>query len=192
MTVATYSVAERQLTTSLVSVALDAPTPINLCNHIYWNLDAFTTNDILENTLSMPYSRRIIIGDNILVPTVKLIAVADSPFDFTEPKKVGQDIAEAKKCGFNCTGYDNAFIVDRPRYAGPESMDLTLLTISSPATGIQMSVKTNQQSIQFYSCIGQNGTIPVKQSQQHGNATKAVEKYGCVSNTKACSPCNFC
>ena len=183
MTLATYSVAANQFSYSLVSVALDALTPINLAQHIYWNLDAFSTNDVLGQTLYMPYSARIIGTDNIQIPTGALEAVAGTAFDFTSPKTVGQDIAKADQCGFNCTGYDNAFIIDRPRYAGPESMDLTLLELSSPATGIKMSVKTNQQSIQFYSCIGQNGTIPVKRDQQHGNATRAVEKFGCVSAT---------
>ena len=180
-TLATYSVAARQFSYSLVSVALDAPTPINLAQHIYWNLDAFTAPDVLAQTLHLPYALRIIGSDNIQVPTGALETVAGTAFDFTSPKPIGQDIQRADQCGFNCTGYDNAFIMDRPRYAGVESTDLTLLSISSPATGIRMDVKTNQQSIQFYSCIGQNGTIPVKQSQQHGNATRAVEKFGCVS-----------
>ena len=43
-----------------------------------------------------------------------------------------------------------------------------------------MSMETNQQGLQIYSCNGQDGTIPVKRSQQHlGNST-FVEKYGCV------------
>ena len=200
MTLATYSVAPSQLITSLVSVALDTPTPIMLANHIYWNLDAFATNDVLNQTLHLPYGKRIIGTDNIQVPTGALEAVAGGAFDFTEPKQIGRDIARATECGFNCTGYDNAFIMDRPRASGPEATDLTLLSLSSPATGIKMDVRTNQQNIQFYSCISQNGTIPVKKSQQHGNATKAVEKYGCVSGlchveldrgaNDVCRPCS--
>ena len=177
---ATYAVAANQLTTSLVSVALDAPTPIMLANHIYWNLDAFSVDNTLNQTLHLPYGKRIVGTDNIQVPTGTLEAVAGGPFDFTTPKQIGQDIMSAKECGFNCTGYDNAFIMDRPRYAGAESTDLTLLSLSSPATGIKMDIKTNQQNIQYYSCIGQNGTIPVKTSQQHGNSSRTVEKYGCT------------
>ncbi len=48
-----------------------------------------------------------------------------------------------------------------------------------------MDVSTNQQGLQIYTCNGQNGTIPVKQSQQQRNngtsgATKFVNKYGCM------------
>ena len=179
-TLATYAVAANRFSVSLVSVALDAPTPINLAAHIYWNLDAFETPDTRRQVLHLPYSPRLIATDNIQVPTGALEAVAGGPFDFTAPKPIGQDLAQAKKCGFNCTGYDNAFIVDRPRYAGPEATDLTLLSLSSPDSGIRMDVKTNQQSLQYYSCLGQNGTIPVKKSQQYGNATRMIDKFACT------------
>src|SRR3954465_3235950 len=104
-------------------MALDKPTPIMLAHHIYWNLDAFTTGpgkNMLDNTLHMPFSKRTEVVDNILIPTGELAAVKGTPLDFTSPKKIGKDITKAHACGFNCTGYDNAFIVDRPRYSGPE------------------------------------------------------------------------
>ena len=104
--------------------------------------------------------------------------------DFTSPKTIGQDILNTTFCGANCVGYDNAFIIDRPRYSAPEATDLVVLTMSSPETGIQMDIRTNQQSLQIYSCVGQNGTIPLKASQQVGG-TKTVPKYGCVSRSEA-------
>jgi aldose 1-epimerase len=156
-----------------------------LANHVYWNLDAFTTGpgaNILNNTLHLPYADRAIVIDNIEVPTGALEVVQGTGLDFTSPKKLGQDIFNTHQCGYNCTGIDNAFILDRPRYSGAEANDLVVLTMSSPATGIQMDIRTNQQSLQVYSCVGQNGTIPVKASQQHGARQKTyVEKYGCVS-----------
>lgn len=166
-------------------MALDAPTPIMLANHVYWNLDAFTTGpgkNILNNTLYMPYSDRIIGVDSIEVPTGALEIVNGTGLDFTTPKPLGYNITNDHQCGFNCTGIDNAFILDRPRSSAPEATDLVVLSLSSPATGIQMDIRTNQQSIQIYSCNGQDGTIPVKASQQHGsNGEKTyVETYGCV------------
>lgn len=186
LTYATFSVQEKRLTSRLVSIPLDKPTPIMLANHIYWNLDAFVTGpkkNILDNTLYMPYSKRYIEADGILIPTGKIVSVEGTPLDFTKPKKIGTDIANATACGTGCVGYDNAFIIDRPRYSAPEATDLSVLQLASPVTGIAVSVKTNQQSLQIYSCVGQNGTIPVKASQQHGprGSKTYVEKYGCVS-----------
>lgn len=185
ITYATYTVsAGPQWTCRLVSIPLDEPTPIMLANHIYWNLGAFadpSNPTVLNDTLHMPYSARYIGVDNILIPTGTINTVANTVLDFTTPKQIGADILAANNtCGLGCVGYDNAFILDRPRYSAPEATDLVVLTLASNTTGIRMDVRTNQQSLQIYSCNGQNGSIPVKKSQQHGNTTTFVEKYGCV------------
>ena len=187
ITYATYTVSEGpQWTSRLVSIPLDEPTPIMLANHVYWNLDAFANPadpTILNNTLQMPYAARYIEIDNIEVPNGSIGIVNDTFLDFTSPKQIGRDIDMAvDACGLGCTGYDNAFILDRPRYSAPEATDLSVLTMSSNVTGIQLDIRTNQQNLQIYSCNGQNGTIPVKQSQQHSTngTTTYVPKYGCV------------
>ncbi|KAL8781294.1 MAG: hypothetical protein Q9213_006069 [Squamulea squamosa] len=185
ITYATYTVSSGPSWTSrLVSIPLDEPTPIMLANHVYWNLGAFVDSagsTVLNDTLSMPYAARYIEIDNIEVPTGAIGTVNGTFLDFTSPKQIGRDIDSAiNNCGYNCTGYDNAFIIDRPRYSGPESTDLSMLTMKSNVTGIQLDVYTNQQSLQIYTCNNMNGTMPVKQSQQHANSTTYVEKYGCV------------
>ncbi|MCJ1460282.1 hypothetical protein MMC28_010661 [Mycoblastus sanguinarius] len=187
ITYATYTVsAGPQWTSRLVSIPLDEPTPIMLANHVYWNLDAFANpNDltILNNTLYMPYSARYIEIDSIEVPNGTIGIVNDTFLDFTSPKQIGRDIDNAvNACGLGCTGYDNAFILDRPRYSAPEATDISVLTMSSNVTGIQLDIKTNQQNLQIYTCDNLNGTIPVKQSQQHSTngTTSYVPQYGCV------------
>lgn len=178
-----------RLTTRLVSIALDSNTPIMLANHIYWNLNAFTSATILnDTTLWMPYSDRYIQIDTIEIPNGTLGAVSNYPvLDFTTPKTIGRDIGQAQGlCGYNCTGYDNAFILDRPSTASPTSAAFPVLSLWSQNTGIKLDVSTNQQGLQIYSCNGQNGTIPIKQSQiqrnqQLGiNGTTTVNKYGCL------------
>ncbi|MCJ1432399.1 hypothetical protein MMC27_001755 [Xylographa pallens] len=183
ITYATYTVSPNQWTSRLVSLPLDEPTPIMLANHVYWNLGAFVNSEattVLNDTLHMPYAARAIEIDSIEVPTGGLEIVNGTFLDFTSPMQIGHNISNAHQCGFNCTGYDNAFILDRPRYSAPEATDLSVLTMSSNATGIQLDIRTNQQSLQIYSCNNMNGTIPVKASQQHGSTTTYVEKYGCV------------
>ncbi|CAF9914194.1 MAG: hypothetical protein ALECFALPRED_009492 [Alectoria fallacina] len=185
ITYATYTVSSGPIWTSrLVSIPLDEPTPIMLANHVYWNLDAFSNPSdltILNDTLHMPYSARYVQIDNIEVPNGTIGIVNGSSLDFTSPKQIGRDILDAvDDCGLNCTGYDNAFILDRPRYSAPEATDISVLTMYSNVTGIQLDVYTNQQSLQLYACDNLNGTIPVKMSQQHGNGTSYVPKYGCL------------
>ncbi|KAL9602671.1 MAG: hypothetical protein Q9219_001661 [cf. Caloplaca sp. 3 TL-2023] len=185
ITYATYTVSAGPTWTSrLVSIPLDEPTPIMLANHVYWNLGAFVSpsgSTILNHTLHMPYASRYVEIDNIEVPTGLIGAVAGTFLDFTAPKQIGRDIASAvNNCGFNCTGYDNAFILDRPRGSGPEATDLSMLTLSEASTGIRMDVYTNQQSLQVYTCDNTDGTVPVKGSQRHDGGTEFVEKYGCM------------
>ncbi|MCJ1335137.1 hypothetical protein MMC09_000403 [Bachmanniomyces sp. S44760] len=184
ITYATYTVsAGPQWTSRLVSIPLDEPTPIMLANHVYWNLGAFvsaTASTVLNDTLHMPYSARYIEIDNIEVPTGQIGIVNNTDLDFTSPKQIGQDILNAHQAGFNSTGYDNAFILDRPRYSSPEANDISVLTMASKDTGIQLDIRTNQQSLQIYTCNNMNGTIPLKASQQHGSNTSYVEQFGCI------------
>ena len=188
ITYATYTVsAGPRWTSRLVSIPLDQATPVMLSNHVYWNLDAFSNpkdNTVLQDTLHMPYAKRYIEIDNIEVPTGAIGTVAGTFLDFTTPKTIGRDIEKAtNNCGYGCTGYDNAFIIDRPRCSAPEADDLTLLTMSSNVTGIQLDVTTNQQSLQIYTCdnIAKMANIPVKQSQNHAtNGTTTVPQYGCI------------
>jgi aldose 1-epimerase len=78
LTTASFSVsAERsgpqgqlrpRLTSNMVSVALDAATPIMLANHIYWNLNGFKEATVLnDTTVWMPYADRYIEVDTILI-----------------------------------------------------------------------------------------------------------------------------
>lgn len=160
-----------------------------LSNHIYWNLNAFKAADVLNDTyLWMPYSDRYIMTDTILIPTGEIGTVASQPgLDFTSPKTIGDAVADAEGlCGANCTGVDNAFIVDRPNYVAAEG-NLKVLSMWSETTGIQMDLSHNQQGTQIYTCNGQGGDnpIPVKQSQVDRNgdaegATDMIEQYGCV------------
>lgn len=182
-----------RLATRIVSIPLTADTPIMPSTHIYWNLGAFVTPTVNNDTLYMPYSERTIDTDSIQVPTGGISSVKypwttaggdddDSsavPLNFTTPRPIGHGSLHSQQCGTGCTGIDNAFILDRPGTASDNDDVPTVLTMSSPATGIQMQMRTNMGSLQLYSCAGQNGTIPVKASQQ-SNGVKFVQKNGCL------------
>jgi aldose 1-epimerase len=115
------------------------------------------------------------------VPTGAICTTANTALDFTTPALIGARINDTvNNCGTGCTGYDNAFILDRPRGSAREAADLTVLTLSSPETGIRLRVETNQQSLQIYTCNGLDGTIVAKQGQQHGDGSTTYGQFGCV------------
>ena len=147
LTIVTYAVSSfasgpqgemrPRLTTSITAHALDEPTPIMQSTHIYWNLNAFKAKDVLnDTTVWMPYSDRWIMTDPILIPTGEIGTTASTPgLDFTSPKTVGDAVADAAGlCGGNCTGVDNAFIIDRPDYVSSED-NLKVLSMWSDTTG---------------------------------------------------------
>jgi aldose 1-epimerase len=179
-----------QLTTQLVSLAMTHSTPIMLSNHIYWNLNGFKRHDLLEDTfLQLPLSPRFVATDGILIPNGTILnadmAYGGSP-DFTSGKLFGADIDETTGlCGTGCTGYDNCFIVDRPpAYAGAGDAMVPTVRMNSSTTGISLDIATNQHAVQIYSCNGQDGHIPVKQSQverNNGRGAQFVNQYGCVA-----------
>ncbi|EDN09639.1 conserved hypothetical protein [Histoplasma mississippiense (nom. inval.)] len=179
----------------VITYATLSETPIMLSHHIYWNLNGFKKPNVLEDTtLQLPLSKRFIKIDSSAIPTGELVDTATAfggALDFTQPKLIGKDIASAKNCGANCTGYDNAFIIDRPNSesdwtSSPETMAV-VLRMASRTTGISMQVTTNQKAVQIYSCNNQNGTIPVKKSQTNRNKMEGgheyvdvINKYGCI------------
>ncbi|OJJ75910.1 hypothetical protein ASPBRDRAFT_386232 [Aspergillus brasiliensis CBS 101740] len=189
----TFTLVDRALEDfpgDVITLALTETTPIMLANHIYWNLNAFKDETVLEDTwLQLPLSKRLIGTDGILIPngTILDVDVYDSAPDFVSGKLVGQDIEKADGlCGTDCTGYDNCFIVDRPpQYAARNSI-VPIVHMNSSTTGISLDVATNQQALQIYSCNGQNGTIPVKQSQVQRNKAEGVDgaeyvnQHGCI------------
>lgn len=187
LNVATFTLADDQSFTSrLVSIPFNEATPIMLSHHIYWNLGAFVDEDaqtILNNTLYMPYAGRYIQTDGILVPNGTIGVTEGTALDFTKPNTVlGDNIPNAVDfCGTGCTGIDNAFITDRSPYIDPRDPGLEVLKMWSPSTGIQLSVETDQSGIQIYTCVGQNGTIPLKADQQHVKGQDSyLEKFGCI------------
>ncbi|KAJ5950262.1 Aldose 1-/Glucose-6-phosphate 1-epimerase [Penicillium vulpinum] len=178
-----------QLTTKLVALSLTKKTPIMLANHLYWNLNAFKESTVLEDTLQLPLSKRFIGGDSILIPNGTIHDVENTyqgALDFTSPKTIGKDIKKTTGlCGAGCAGYDTCFLIDRPSTYAPDSM-VTALSASSSVTGISLDVATNQAALQIYTCSGQNGFIPTKQSQAKRNKADGgdagathVNKYGC-------------
>lgn len=194
ITYATFSVGPGpSLMSRLISIPLDAPTPIMLTAHPYFNLDAFAdagNPTVLDHTLHMPYSSRYIEIDNTEVPTGQIGTVTASSdaqsrlLDFTSPRIIGSSInAEIHQCGFDCTGIDTNFLIDRPPSSGAETTAIPVLTLSSNLTGIKFDLYTNQQALIVYTCNKLNGTIALKESQQHADniLTAYAEQHGCVA-----------
>ncbi|KAI9268240.1 galactose mutarotase-like protein [Phascolomyces articulosus] len=161
----------------------DKDTIMMLSSHGYWNLDAFTTSDTVEDHVLQIASDKYIKTDGSLIPTGEFVDVEGTALDFRSAKSIGQDLQEATECGFDCIGYDNCWLFSDPN---PEEYQAT---VYAPSTGIQLAIKTDQAALQFYSCHGLDGTLPIKKKKHHNRGhherrchkeDEYVQKYGCL------------
>lgn len=127
----------------------DRDTILNLTNHTYFNLDGAENtaeNSVYEHVVTLPNSSKITENSEFAVPTGKLLDVKGTPFDFSKPKKIGEDINsdnEQIKIG---TGFDQNYCVDN--YDGKSLVEVA--DVKSEKTGIRLKVSTNLPGFQFY------------------------------------------
>jgi len=89
----------------------DAPTPLNLTNHCYWNLRGAESGSVLGHKLRLRASRYL-VTDDTLVPTGELASVAGTPMDFISPHRLGERIKEDFPALNYGKGYDSCWAID--------------------------------------------------------------------------------
>jgi len=116
----TYTVGDDDELRIEYRATTDAPTVVNLTNHLYWNLGASVDEHVLQIDASS-YTP----VDDTGVPTGELESVAGTRFDFLSPRAIG---AEA---------YDQNFVLDGGR-----------ATLS--AAGRTLELETTEPGLQVY------------------------------------------
>lgn len=117
----------------------DAPCPVNLTNHTYWNLAGAGMGTILEHELKLQSTQYLPV-DATLIPTGALAEVEGTPMDFRRFHRIGARIAQVPG------GYDHCYVLDEA--------DETLqpaAEVREPASNRRMKILTTEPGIQFYS-----------------------------------------
>ncbi|HUO06702.1 MAG TPA: aldose epimerase family protein [Phycisphaerae bacterium] len=141
------------------SAVTDAPTPINLTNHTYFNLKDAGKSDILGHTLQVNADAFTPV-DNTLIPTGEIAAIKGTAIDFTSPKPIGKDLLAMHAAPGDPPGYDHNIIL-----RGPKGQLAHCATATEPATGRKLEVWTTEPGVQFYTgnflngILGKHGTI---------------------------------
>ena len=130
------------------SATSDAATPINICNHAYWNLSGgFAAATIEGHTLQSPCTHYLPV-DGGSIPTGEVAPVAGTPFDFSVETPVGarlRDVDGAER------GYDHCLCRAGPGGVPPAGLGLgRVATLRDPASGRAMTVETTAPGVQLY------------------------------------------
>lgn len=121
---------------------VDKPCPVNLTSHAYFNLDG-SQNDVREHRLQLLADQYLPVGEDGIADA-PLRAVANTSFDFRQPKVIAQDFLkddDQKKV----RGYDHAFLL---KAAGDVTQPAAKLWSSD--NRVQMTVFTSAPALQFY------------------------------------------
>ncbi|KAJ9138611.1 Galactose mutarotase-like protein [Pleurostoma richardsiae] len=188
----TYTLGNLTWDLKMVAIPTTKTTPIMLSSHTYWNLDGFAnneTNKIFNHSFWLPYSGQRVGVDNILIPTGDILAnQPGSVNDFwSAPKEIGANFSSPdlkNNCGFNCTGYDTCWLVNREQ-DGPYDWRIgkPVARLQSAWSGIQLDVHSDQEAFQMYSCNSMNGSMALKSTQglfDNADFPRTIPQYGCV------------
>jgi aldose 1-epimerase len=150
----TYTLDPGNRLTVDYQAATDAPTPVNLTQHSYFNLSG--ASDILSHQLVLAADRYTPV-DSTLIPTGELAPVEGTPFDFRTPTAIGARIAQDDEQLRRGRGYDHNFVLIR------EGAGLVFSArVTDSTSGRVLEIFTTEPGIQFYSGNFLDGTITGK------------------------------
>jgi len=135
--VCTYSLLEPASLRIVLEATCDAPTPVNLTTHGYYNLDG--SPDILGHHL-------MVAGDFTtptrpdLIPTGEIRRVEGTPYDFRDARPIGEPPSPGGP-----VDYDVNYVLRHPRGALAHAA-----TLVSPRSRIALELWTTEPGLQVY------------------------------------------
>jgi aldose 1-epimerase len=141
------------------TAATDRPTPVNLTQHSYFNLAGIAgCRDILGHELFIDADNFVPI-DAESIPLGGLRAVDGTPFDFRQPRPIGEHLGEQYDQLANGQGYDHCFVLNRPA----ASRELArAVRVRDPGSGRVLELFTQEPGVQFYSGNFLDGSLAGK------------------------------
>lgn len=130
-----------KLGVKMVAKSINKPTPVNIAQHAYWNLDGHSSGDILSHKIKL-YAAKITPVDSELIPTGDLSAVAGTPYDFSTLREIGSQINNVPGGG----GYDINYVVDESASHHMRKV----AEVEGAVSGRKMELWSNQAGVQFY------------------------------------------
>jgi aldose 1-epimerase len=151
---ATYMLNERNELAVEYNARTDKPTIVNITNHAFFNLAG--KGDVLGHRLKL-FADSYTPVDATLIPTGERRSVAGTPFDFRQPRVIGEHIRAGKDEQLRIgRGYDHNFVIAGE--PSPQGFRLAA-SLEDPVSGRFMEVLTSAPAVQFYSGNFLDGTV---------------------------------
>lgn len=155
----------------------DRATPINLCNHAYWNLSGDGKRDVKGHELTLHCPLYLPV-DGTQIPTGEVASVSGTVFDFKTATTIGSRLLTVD--GGGEPGYDHCFVAEgvAPALTGGSAAGATaagagagagasagvasvasitaradpvvIAVLRDPVSGRKMTVSTTQPGVQVY------------------------------------------
>jgi aldose 1-epimerase len=163
--VMTYTLTDDNALRIDYEASTDQPTPVNLTHHSYFNLAGAGRGDVLDHTLTLN-ARAFTPVDAGLIPTGQVEPVADTPFDFTTPHRIGERIDADDEQLHLAGGYDHNFVLEPP--AGADGL-VHAATVVEPASGRRLAVETTEPGVQLYTGNFLTGSLLGKSGRRYAH-----------------------
>ena len=160
-----YTLTEEDEIVIDYDVTTDKKTIINMTNHAYFNLNGHESGSILDESIVFNADSFVPVEDGS-IPTGEIRKVAGTPMDFTEAKKIGDQLDMSFDQLEFTNGFDHNYCIN--------DWDGSLknaATVFDDKSGIVMEVLTDLPGVQFYIgnyVGGENGKGGVTYKQRQG------------------------
>ncbi|MCL1142122.1 aldose epimerase family protein [Shewanella gaetbuli] len=142
----------------------DKACPVNLTQHSYFNLDGSQTNQ--HHIIQVDATQYLTMND-VGIPK-SIAATAGSDLDLSSPTPMAVQTERAALAATN--GFDHCYVMDNP------NNDLQRFgQLSSPHSGISMTVYTNQPGVQLYGANFLQGVVGKKQQALNDHQAVCIE-----------------
>jgi aldose 1-epimerase len=140
-----YRLADDDTLTLDYLARADAPTPVGLTHHSYFNLGGAGKGDVLAHQLAIA-ALHFTPVDTTLIPTGERRPVEGTPFDFRQPAAIGSRIGQEDEQLRRGGGYDHNFVLDRS-----DAGLVHAARVTEPGSGRVLDVWTTEPGLQLYS-----------------------------------------
>lgn len=161
-----YQLTEENEVVITYDATTDKATPLNLTNHVYFNLGGEGNADILDHELMINADKFTPIGEDF-IPNGTIIDLSDSEMDFRQAKAIGRDIAQDAEQLKLAGGYDHNYVLNK----NTEGEMSTAAIVWHPNSGRLLEVLTKEPGVQFYSGNSLDGSLVGKSGKTYKTHT---------------------